>query len=164
MEQHLQTAVKVNAQVDKGIAPLVEALSSWPEIVTVSSCEGNKQRDAYVAFHVLSDDWQELGAFMRKLSLDLGKNDSLSDRPFSLAVEWYAGGINPLGYLRVSRQHIQVLAEAINSAAASTSGAKIPYHTLQSPCGSQGTKPRNSPRCRPRQNPAQRDGGHSNPP
>lgn len=37
---HQQIAVKINAPVDEGIACLVSALSEFPELYTLSSCEG----------------------------------------------------------------------------------------------------------------------------
>ena len=38
--RHEQALVKVNAEVDVGIAPLVLALARWPGVCTVDSCEG----------------------------------------------------------------------------------------------------------------------------
>ena len=113
---HEQTMVKVNAQVDRGIAPLVEALNRFPEVQTVSSCEGGDGREAYVAFAV-GDNWQTIGEFIERLSMALGEDESLSDTTFSLSIEWYAGGGTPTGYLRAPRQHIHVLAESIRSVA-----------------------------------------------
>jgi hypothetical protein len=114
---HPQISVKVNAQVDKGIAPLVEAISQYPDVVTVSSCEGEETQDAYVSF-VIGDDWRHLCSFVDALSPALGQNKQVSDLPFALSVEWYAGGKTPAGYLRVPRQHIPALADAVRSAKA----------------------------------------------
>lgn len=54
---HETSSVKVNAYVDKGITPIVEALSLRHEIITVDSCQGGEDRgiddigrDAYVYF------------------------------------------------------------------------------------------------------------------
>ena len=109
---HEQVFVKVNAQVDSEIAPLVEALNAISEVVTVSSCQGDNSRDAYVAF-VMGNEWQELGDFVRRLSTALGQDKHLDDISYSLSVEWYAGGDTPTGYLRVPHQHIQKLTEAV---------------------------------------------------
>ena len=117
MIRHRQINVKVNAQVDRGIAPLVEALNEYPNVATVSSCEGSKGENAFVAF-IVGDDWRQLCAFVDMLSPALGQNDKVTDLPFSLSVEWYAGGKTPAGYLRVPRQHIHALADAVRSAAA----------------------------------------------
>ena len=38
--RHEQVLVKVNAEVDRGVAPLILALARWPGVCTVDSCEG----------------------------------------------------------------------------------------------------------------------------
>src|SRR5262245_23864063 len=96
---HEEVVVKVNAKVDRAVAPLVAALNELPGIITVESCEGDAEREAYVSFHV-GDDWHDLGEFTRRLSEALGKDERLADLWYSLSVEWYAGGNTPLGYLR----------------------------------------------------------------
>jgi len=54
--------VKVNAPVDKGIAPLVSALSRVSELETLSSCQGRKrQAEANVYFHL--GTWKEICDF-----------------------------------------------------------------------------------------------------
>ena len=45
---HQQICVKVNTPVDSGVAHLVEALSSFPELCTLSSCQGA----AFVSFRL----------------------------------------------------------------------------------------------------------------
>src|SRR5262249_48513680 len=111
MKYHKQVVVKVNAQVDEGIAPLVEALNACPGVATFCSCQGGKNENAYVAFVVQGEGLPGLYAFVDKLSPALGQNSKISDLPFTLSIEWYAGGNSPAGYLRVPRQHIKVLAE-----------------------------------------------------
>jgi hypothetical protein len=118
IEPHVQTRVKVNAYVDRGIAPLVEALNELPEVMTCSSCEGRNGEDAWVAFMV-GESTQQLANYVEKLSANLGKDDSLSGVSFRLAVEWYAGGHTPSAYLRVPRQHIECLAKSVRQASCS---------------------------------------------
>ena len=55
MTIHRQAWVKVNTQVDRGIAALIEALSIFPELRTLESCEGTED-SAWVCF-----DWEEEG-------------------------------------------------------------------------------------------------------
>ena len=45
---HEQVMVQVNAQVDRGIARLVLALSKFPYVQTVDSCQGSDDMDAGV--------------------------------------------------------------------------------------------------------------------
>lgn len=117
---HEQVSVKVNARVDRGIAALVSALNTFSNVITVESCEGRDGNDAHVAF-LVGNDHRDLAEFIRELSISLGNDRSISDRFFVLSIEWCAGGENPLGYLRVSPQHIAALAEAITSVAAARS-------------------------------------------
>lgn len=44
MSSHVQTWVKVNAPVDEGIAQLIEALSAFPMLQTIESCQGGYPR------------------------------------------------------------------------------------------------------------------------
>jgi hypothetical protein len=113
---HEQVITKVNMPVDRGVRPLVDALNEFSEVITVESCEGQEETDAYVSFHV-GDDWHGVGDFAQQLSGDLGGNPALSDAYYSLSVEWYAGGNSPLGYLRVPRRHVSAVADAIRCAA-----------------------------------------------
>jgi hypothetical protein len=52
--RHRQVAVKVNAWADEGVAPLVEALSEFPGVLTLDSCQGGEEdtRWAKVRFRV----------------------------------------------------------------------------------------------------------------
>ncbi len=49
---HVEVPVKVNAWVDAGVKDLVEALSAFPHVCTVESCEGPP---AQVIFYVQSE-------------------------------------------------------------------------------------------------------------
>jgi hypothetical protein len=59
MTIHKQVWIKVNAQVDRGIAPLIEALSVFPGLRTIESCEGNEDT-AWVTFDSGEDEWKPL--------------------------------------------------------------------------------------------------------
>lgn len=50
MADHEQVWVKVNAEVDKGMARIVSALSSIEGLQTLQSCEGSGLPEAYVYF------------------------------------------------------------------------------------------------------------------
>ncbi len=47
---HEQIMVKVNTLIDKGIAGIVSALSDFPNLETVESCEGNEECGPWVCF------------------------------------------------------------------------------------------------------------------
>lgn len=64
---HKQVWTKVNAHVDKGVAPLIDALSLFSELQTLSSCEGYQDRAASVSFRYGADSmqsWRELANFV----------------------------------------------------------------------------------------------------
>lgn len=60
---HKQVWVKVNAHVDEGVADLVEALNSFPELRTTKSSQGDDQSPAWVYFTYGNGHWQEVAKF-----------------------------------------------------------------------------------------------------
>lgn len=60
---HQQTIVGVNTKVDVGVANLVKALSGFPKLMTVESCEGGKDTGAFVIFNY-GANWRELVEFV----------------------------------------------------------------------------------------------------
>lgn len=109
---HEQVSVKVNTRCDRGIAPLVEALSRFPEVMTVESCEGCDDQPARVAF-LVGDGDDELIPFVRRLSVELRRVGVAEECGVNLSAEWYAGGEGSIGYLRTPRQQVRRVAEAI---------------------------------------------------
>ena len=68
---------------------LVEALSSWPELQTIESCEGDKNTPAFVCFRYGRDDpdrpWQDVAEFVLdflapELLLRIGDGASIAVR------------------------------------------------------------------------------------
>lgn len=71
---HTQVPVKVNAWVDEGIAPLVEALCEHPDVVTYSSCEGHDGETADIYFgHRSGDGTDDHDELVLALALSLAK-------------------------------------------------------------------------------------------
>jgi hypothetical protein len=67
METHDQTWVKVNAPVDTGISGLVSALSTFPSLETIESCEGHEGQAAWVSFRYgtyWQNPWHDLADFV----------------------------------------------------------------------------------------------------
>lgn len=135
MVKHVETPVKVNAWVDRRIAPLVEALNDFPDIWTTSSCEGNGN-SAHVHFAYRGPS-NRFANFMREFSAQL-RDRVPTDHEYKLSLEWVAGGTEPLGTLTARREVLESLAEAIRRIAVSF-GHKNPYRR-----GTRGTRPRNS--------------------
>ena len=118
---HEQTLVKVNAKVDRGVAALVESLNRFPEVCSLSSCEGDADRWAFVSFTIDDQGSQQVGEFLSKLSLSLRENSDLCDSScFSLCLEWYTGSEIPAAFLRVPHKHVQKLAQAVAEIATSS--------------------------------------------
>ncbi len=59
MTVHRQAWVKVNAQVDRGVVPLIEALNAIPELRTLESCETDGDV-AWVCFDAGTQNWRKL--------------------------------------------------------------------------------------------------------
>jgi hypothetical protein len=67
MSEHDQTWVKVNAPVDSGIVRVVEALSLFPELETVESCEADRVNESWICFRYgqyWDNGWRELADFV----------------------------------------------------------------------------------------------------
>lgn len=80
--------VKVNAWVDSGVAPLVVALSSRPEMITVDSCqESSDPAAAYVAFVTRG---MSVGKAAARLARELAR--AVPDAHHLVRLEWGAGG------------------------------------------------------------------------
>jgi len=62
---HLNEWIKVNAPVDRGISRIVSALSEFPELETIESCEGDN--NPWVCFRYGSywdNPWHDLAEFV----------------------------------------------------------------------------------------------------
>ena len=63
MLQHKQTYVKVNAEVDEGVASLVEELSKFPLVETTCSCQGYPGKElAYI--YMFCGHWEQACSFV----------------------------------------------------------------------------------------------------
>jgi hypothetical protein len=80
MAQHREVPVKVNAWVDERVADLVSVLSEFNGIMTLESCQGNRDSRAWISFRYGSlrhESWRELAEFVLgflgpKLAHDIG--------------------------------------------------------------------------------------------
>ncbi len=67
MKKHKQRWVKVNVPIDSGIHEIVLALSSFPRLETIESCEGGKGCGPWICFRYGSyweHPWKELVDFI----------------------------------------------------------------------------------------------------
>jgi len=116
MAPHEQVWAKVNAPVDRGIAPLIEMLSLFPPLQTGSSCEGSETQPATVTFRY-GDGWRELTEFVfGRLGPKLGPR--VGD-VMDLSVEVTTWG-DAVGRLRIRPGCIQQVCDAVKLAAQET--------------------------------------------
>ena len=67
MSAHEQMWVKVNVPVDTGISGLVSALSTFPSLETIESCEGYARTAAWISFRYgtyWDHPWRDLAGFV----------------------------------------------------------------------------------------------------
>ena len=62
MPQHRQVWVKVNAQVDEGIAEIIALLNTIPHLQTIDSCQGAENARAFIYFYL--NGWKSVGHFL----------------------------------------------------------------------------------------------------
>ena len=120
-KRHKETAVKVTAYVDVGVAPLVEALNTIETIVTFESCEGYGKDLPVVWFRThpeeaLVDTVAWLGSWLA----------STHKAEYRLSISWRGGPDihhTPRSYMRLptamiqtTKQDVGALAEEIRKA------------------------------------------------
>ena len=112
---HKEVAVKVNAFVDEGIAPLVSALSEIEGLVTLESCQGDPaERDAYVIFAMPT--WRCIGIFLFDLLLPALSPDLRA--VVSLQIQAYDDDV-ARGSITIDPQAVKALSEIVQSLARS---------------------------------------------
>lgn len=114
---HKQVCVKVNAFVDEKIAPLVEALSRIPGVITEYSCEDNRSDierkygyipRAYIIFHVKEKykDWQRLGKICNCMAKVISEYNHAE-----IAIKWKEG--KPVAQLDFNTEDTYWLTQAL---------------------------------------------------
>jgi hypothetical protein len=92
---HAQVPVKVNAQVDAGIADVVSLLNQIEGLQTIESCQGDSERrSAYVYFWY--GDWEEVARFVFESLEPCLCSEIRTD--YNISVEVFAGS-RPVGKL-----------------------------------------------------------------
>lgn len=111
---HEQVMVKVNAQCDKGIQPLVEALSSIPKLITLESCQQRNDllAAAWVCFRYAEGDTALFG-LVRSLAAHLARMDPYCS--YTLRLEWFGADEyqEPMGELFCHPDNVAAVAAHI---------------------------------------------------
>ena len=111
--EHQTIDIKVNACVDKKVAPLVIALNRIKGIFTVDSCQGYSNKPAYVYFKYGSSP-KDLAVFCSILAKQLSTSVKGSNK-YSLRVEWNFDFSANMAVLMTSPKNIHKLVKAIQS-------------------------------------------------
>jgi len=107
---HKQTTIKVNAQVDEGIARLVEVLNGISGVITLDSCQQGAAANAYV-FFTFGADWKDLAELLQSISSALAEVQLSCG--FILTMEWWGSNKKPRAHLSCRPEHVAALADGI---------------------------------------------------
>lgn len=116
MPDHNQIQVKVNALVDEGIADLVTALATVPDLITLESCQGGEGADAFVHFRL--GGWQEAGRFLFEELAPKLPTDLRAD--IAMRLEAYGTSGTALGTLTMNPRAVSALADIIRRSEGAT--------------------------------------------
>lgn len=138
MAAHDQVWVKVNAQVDSGMAEIVSLLNEIEGLQTIESCQGQGDRLAFVYFYY--GDWDKIcGLVFGELAPELCRQ---VDETVSLAVEVFNGSF-PLGKLKFSSEATGKVASVLKTLiSARRSSACSRDNSYTEPRSSPGYPPR----------------------
>ena len=69
--------------MDTGIKDLVDALSAFPQLQTIESCQGDSEHEAWVCFYYGMHPWRDLAKFLLgylgpRLSREVGDRANVS--------------------------------------------------------------------------------------
>ena len=113
---HKQVLVKVNAQCDEGIAPLVIALNAVPGVITLDSCQRLFEGKGHV-FFTYGDSWETLAPLLAELAYKLSHLNMCCE--YILSMEWLGSNDQPHARLLVDPEHVEAIATAIQDYAGS---------------------------------------------
>ena len=113
---HEQVTIKVNAEVDRGVASLVAALNEIDGLITLDSCQNCYPWGANV-FFTFGKDWKDLAELLQNLSTEL----SSPGLPvgFALWLQWLGSNDKPRAQVCVEPEHVVILADGIRRVSSS---------------------------------------------
>jgi len=109
---HKQVLIKVNAECDEGVAPVVIALNEIHGVITSDSCQEGVYGEAYVYFSY-GKSWKELGTLLNEIASCLRENDFCCE--CLVRLEWLGDNDCPYGKLVFDISHMGNLASAIQN-------------------------------------------------
>lgn len=118
---HRQVFVKVNAQCDEGVVPLVEALNQIDGVTTFDSCQDGAW-GAYV-FFTYGETWQDLAALLQAIST--GLSDPGVSVGFKLTLEWWGSNDKPRAQIALEPGHVALVSAALRELAPNLNAHRI---------------------------------------
>ena len=109
---HKQVMIKVNAECDEGVAPLVLALNKIEGVITLDSCQKGAFGEANV-FFLYGQDWQDLANLLQTISSELSKTHLACG--YILRIEWMGSNEWPHAQIVLSPEHVAILARSIRA-------------------------------------------------
>ena len=106
--------IKVNAECDKGVAPLVSALNRLDGVTTLDSCQKGVSGEAFV-FFTYGDSWNDLANLLQTISSEL--STIKRHYSFTLRLEWWGSNEYPRAEIILLPEHVDTLSGNIESLA-----------------------------------------------
>ena len=116
---HKQAMIKVNAECDEGIVPIVLALNEIDGVITLESCQQGVYGEAYV-FFTYGKNWWEMGCLMQELSTCLRENGICCEAV--LRLEWVGSNDCPRAKLIFDIEHMGRITDMVCSSLARING------------------------------------------
>ena len=109
---HKQVMIKVNAECDEEIVPIVLALNEIDGVITLESCQRGIYGEACV-FFTYGKNWWEMGCLMQELSMCLRENGICCEAV--LRLEWVGSNDCPRAKLVFDIEHMGRITDIIRS-------------------------------------------------
>ena len=111
-----QVRVRVNAWVDERVAPVIEALNDFPDLVTLGSHAGTDGQNAWVSFAHRQLDTNETLAFIQFLANELQSRID-NEVGCRVGLEWEVGNKNSMAKIEAPMHAINDLATVLSEVA-----------------------------------------------
>ncbi|MCL5987083.1 MAG: hypothetical protein M1371_11070 [Actinobacteria bacterium] len=117
---HKQVMIKVNAECDEGIAPVVLALNEINGVITLESCQQGRDGEALVYF-MYGKNWLDIGYLTHELAACFRENGICCE--CMLRLEWLGSNDQPHAKMIFDIEYMDRIVNIIHS-----SVARINHH------------------------------------
>lgn len=113
--QHSNQIIKINAVVDDAVVPLVQALNEMNYILTLDSCQGNDDEQAYVYFKIADNNEDKLPKFCQWLAKKLYEYMQTNHSNTCLRIDWTPDFSTCMAKISTEKNNVTKLSEAISA-------------------------------------------------